>query len=232
MNDTVAHGNDIGLNDQDASAFGGILAEARRVWRRIGVRRSDRQAMLSELEDELRSASLDGYGTEAILGDDRPEMLRQWAHERGVSGKTLRLHLVLPAAFIGITLGLAVILCALYLAFSGRTNFDPGSLILPLYASAGILAYLCALLLVGGVLAVAGDSQVKTTVQWLAALLPVGAAVSLGVGVGMAWLMDFTTSTTAFVSIPAAVIVCLGLTIGLARSAAIRKKGDLSGEVA
>ena len=150
---------------EDSTLHGDILTEANRRWRRMGVRRNDRQEMLTELKDELSAAAADGYSSTAVLGDDRPEMFGQWAHERGVSGQALRLHLVIPAALVGIAVGLAFVVGAVFLMFSGRTAFDPGELVLPLYAMSGVLAYLCALTFSRGALATAGDPHAGITVK-------------------------------------------------------------------
>ncbi|MCZ4078836.1 hypothetical protein O1W68_12845 [Rhodococcus sp. H36-A4] len=45
---------------EDSTFFGDILTEANRRWRRMGVRRTDRQEMLTELKDELSAADADG----------------------------------------------------------------------------------------------------------------------------------------------------------------------------
>lgn len=231
MNDTAVNENTSELDEKDSTKFDDLLAEARRVWRRAGVRRHDRQAMLAELQDELTGASLDGFSAATVLGEDRPETLRQWAQERGLSGRALRLHLVLPAALIGIAAGLAVVLSFIFLAFLNRTSFEPGSFIVPLYGSAGLLAYLCGLALAGGALAAAGDPHAKSTVRWLAVLLPVGAAVSTGAGVAVAWLMGFNTSPPVFVTVVAVVLACLVLTIGIARYATINEAVDRPEEI-
>lgn len=226
MNNTVAAQDPSTPPDQGSTMLDDILTDANRRWRRIGVRRTDRQEMLIELKDELCAADADGYSPTAVLGDDRPEMLSQWANERGVSGQALRLHLVIPAALAGIAVGLALVVSAIFLMFAGRTAFDPGELIFPIYAMSAVLAYLCALIFTRGVLAAAGDPNAGATVKWLAALLPLGAALTTGAAVALAWWRNFNPTTKVFSAVIVIVLAGLGLTIGLARYAAIKKAHD------
>ena len=124
------------------------LREANRLWRRAGVRGPDRKMMLSELEAEIDGALRDGHDASAVLGEDSSRTLRQWADERGLCGRALRLELVVPAVVLGAAAGLAVILVAVFAGFAGRPTVDLGPLVLPMYASSGAFAYLCALLFV------------------------------------------------------------------------------------
>jgi hypothetical protein len=125
-----------------------VLREANRLWRRRSVRGVDRAELLDELEAELAGAQRDGHGLNMVLGDDASQTVRQLADERRLSGRALRLGLVVPASFVGMVAGLAVVLLLVFGGFSNRWSFDPGPFVLPLYASAGLLAYLCALLCV------------------------------------------------------------------------------------
>ena len=226
MNNTVAAQDPSTPPDKGSTMFDDILTDANRRWRRIGVRRTDRREMLIELKDELCAADADGYSPTAVLGDDRPEMLSQWANEREVAGRALRLHLVVPAALAGVAVGLALVVSAIFLMFADKTAFDPGELVLPLYAMSGVFAYLCALTLTRGALAAAGDPHTGATVKWLAALLPLGAALTTCTAVALAWWRDFNPSTKVFAAVIVIVLAGLGLTIGLARYAAIKKGHD------
>lgn len=204
-----------------------ILRRANRLWVRAGVRRADRQLLIAELDSELAGAHHDGRSPAAVLGEDREEMLRLWAHERGMCGRALRLALVVPAALIGIVAGLAVVLGFLVAGFSGGSGaVDPGPLVLPFYASGGALAYLCALLCVWGVLRRAGDPHVAPSVRWLAVVLPLSAVLSTGAGVAVAWWSGFTTSSAVFVAVTAVVIAGLGVTVGASRYLALRRAAD------
>lgn len=204
-----------------------IMRQACRLWRHTGVRRADRTQLLSELDTELTGAVIDGHSMTAVLGEDSPEMLRAWAHERGMCGRALRFGLVVPAALVGIATGLLVVLLVLVAAFAGwSTSFDPGPFVLPFYASGGILAFLCALLCVGGVLRGYGDPHARSTVHWVAVLLPIGAALSTGAGVALAWWRNFNTSTPVFVAVTGLVLVGLALTVGLSRYIAVNRPDD------
>lgn len=208
------------ITDVENDTTQDVLREANRLWRRRSVRGVDRAELLGELEAELAGAHRDGHGPTVVLGDDKSETLRQWADERRVSGRALRLGLVVPAALVGIAVGLAVVLLALFAGFSNRWSFDPGPFVLPLYTSAGLLAYLCALLCVWFTLR--HDPHAPSTVWWLAALLPMGAVLGTGAGVAVAWWRNFNTSSTIFTVVIGVVLVVIGATVGLARYQAVR----------
>ncbi|MGO4205668.1 hypothetical protein AB4Z09_28835, partial [Rhodococcus sp. TAF43] len=160
-------------------------------------------------------------------GEDSAEMLQSWAHERGMCGRALRLELVIPTAFVGIAAGLAVVLVVLVAGFSDWSmTFDAGPFVLAFFASGGLLGYLCALLCVGGALRRYGDPHASSTVLWLAALLPVGAALCAGAGVLVAWWRNFNTSVPVFVAVTGVVVVGLGLTVGSSRYLAVKKSDD------
>jgi hypothetical protein len=202
-----------------------VLREANRLWRRRSVRGVDRAELLDELEAELAGAQRDGHGLNMVLGDDASQTVRQLADERRLSGRALRLGLVVPASFVGMVAGLAVVLLLVFGGFSNRWSFDPGPFVLPLYASAGLLAYLCALLCVWFVLR--NDPHAPSTVRWLAALLPVGAVLGSGAGIAVAWWRNFNTSSTVFGVVIGVVFVVLGATVGLARYQSVRSLSDL-----
>jgi hypothetical protein len=212
----------------NATGFGSaeqrdVLRTARSVWRRAGVRRADRDALIGELSTELAGAERDGHPLTAVLGDDSTQMLASWADERGVSGRALRLGSVVPAAILGIACGMSLILVALYAAFSGRANtFEPGPFTLAFYATGGTLGYLTALVCVGLVLRFEGDPHTTATVRRLAALLPIGAALCIAGGVAIAAWRDFNTSPSVFVAVIGAVLVGLTLTVACSRYLAVR----------
>ena len=78
----------------------------------------------------------------------------------------------------------------------------------------------------GGVLRLFGDPRAASTVRWLAALLPIGAAVTIGSGVAVAWWRNFNTSPKVFIAVTGLVIVGLVLTVGFARYLAVRETGS------
>lgn len=212
------------LQGVNASELRDIRRQASRVWRRTGVLKADREDLLLELEAEINNARLDGHNIATVLGDDSSHTLERWAEERELAGRALRLGVVLPAALVGILTGLAVVLGAVFAAFTGRATIEAGPFLLPLYASAGLFAYLCALVLVR--LALIHDPNASGTVRWLAVLLPAGAALSTGAGIGVAWWRNFNTSATVFVVVIGVVLVVLAATVGLARYRAVGSASD------
>lgn len=212
------------MTDIDNTELQRVLRDANRVWRRAGVRRADRSDMLAELEAEIVGAQRDGHELSAVLGDDSTKTLRQWADERQLSGRALRMELIVPAALFGIVVGLSVVLMALYAGFSNGSTFDVGTLLLPLYASAGLTAYLCALVSVRLVLA--RDPHMSSTIRRLALTLPAGALAAIGGGVAVAWWRNFDTSTSAFAAVISLVIVILATSIAVARFLAVRSAVD------
>ena len=195
------------------------LREANRLWRRAGVRGPDRKTMLSELEAEIDGALRDGRDPSAVLGDDGSRTLRQWADERGLCGRALRLELVVPAVVLGAAAGLAVILVAVFAGFAGRPTVDLGPFVLPMYASSGALAYLCALLFVW--ITLRRDPRASSTLRWLSVLLPAGAVLSIGAGMAIAWWRNFNPTPTVLAVVVGVVIVVLGTTAGIARHSAV-----------
>lgn len=157
-----------------------LFRTANRLWRRAGVRGVDRKNLLTELEAELDGARHDGHSASTVLGEDSALTLRQWADERDLSGRAFRLSVVVPVALLGVAAGLAVVLLAVFAAFTDRPTIDFGPFVLPMYASAGAFAYLSALLSVWVVLRL--DPHASSTIRYLAVLLPLGAVASSGSG--------------------------------------------------
>ncbi|WP_137872323.1 lysine exporter LysO family protein [Rhodococcus sp. Q] len=203
----------------DHGELQGTLREANRLWRRAGVRGSDRKMMLSELEAEIDGALRDGHDASAVLGEDSSRTLRQWADERGLCGRALRLELVVPAVVLGAAAGLAVILVAVFAGFAGRPTVDLGPLVLPMYASSGAFAYLCALLFVW--ITLRRDPRASSTLRWLSVLLPAGAVLSIGAGMAIAWWRNFNPTPIVLAVVVGVVIVVLGTTAGIARHSAV-----------
>ncbi|WP_081187879.1 hypothetical protein [Prescottella equi] len=201
------------------------LREAERIWRRAAVRPSDRRALLAELSDELAAAGADGLTPSAIVGDDSEDTLRAWADERGLSGRALRLGIVVPVGLLGVAGGFALLLPILVIGFSPDTvTIEPMELIFGLYAMTGLLAYLLAVTGTFAALRQAGDPRSGSTARWLAATLPAGAAVATAVGVGVARILGFTTEPETFVAVIAAVCGVLAATAAVARYLATRPR--------
>lgn len=115
--------------------------------------------------------------------------------------------------------GLAVILVAVFAGFAGRPTVDLGPFVLPMYASSGVFAYLCALLFVW--ITLRRDPRASSTLRWLSVLLPVGAAPSVGAGMAIAWWRNFNPTPTVLAVVVGVVIVVHGTTACLARHKAV-----------
>ncbi|WP_420879172.1 hypothetical protein [Rhodococcus sp. (in: high G+C Gram-positive bacteria)] len=204
-----------------------VLRQANRLWRRAGVRRSDRQLLLAELRTELDGARHDGHSLTTVLGQDSNQMLRSWAEEREVHGRAMRLGLTVSAALLGAVFGSAFVLLVLVTAFTRRsTLFDPGPFVLPFYASGAVPAFLCALLCVWGVLRWRSDPGAASTARWLIVLLPIGAASTTAATVSVAWWANFNTSPKVFTAVIALAVAGFTLTVGLARILVVRHAAD------
>ncbi|WP_430332234.1 hypothetical protein [Rhodococcus sp. ACT016] len=204
-----------------------VLRQATRIWRKAAVRRSDRRALLAELSDELSAAEADGLPASAVVGDDPEQTLRAWADERGLSGRAQRLGIVVPVTLIGIAIGFALLAVMLYIGFTEKDlRIELGSvyLILGLYAVTGLLAYLLAVVGTFVTLRQLRDPRSGSTARWLAATLPVGAAAATGAGVGVAWILGFTTEPRTFVAVIAVVCLVLVATSAGARYLATRPR--------
>lgn len=204
-----------------------ILREAKRVWRRAAVPRTDRRALLAELSDELTAADADGLPASAVIGDDPEETLQAWADERGLSGRALRLGIVLPAGLVGVAVGFALLGVILYVGFTAKSNvvrIEPTALVLGLYAVTGLLSYLLAVASTFTALRLAQDPRSGSTTRWLAAILPAGAAVATAAGVGVARVLGFTTEPATFVATIGVVCAIIAGTIVIARYLATRPR--------
>lgn len=204
-----------------------ILRKAKRVWRRAAVPRTDRKALLAELSDELTAADADGLPASAVIGDDPEQTLRAWADERGLSGRALRLGIVLPAGLVGIAVGFALLGVILYVGFTSKSNvvrIEPTALVLGLYAVTGLLAYLLAVTCTFAILRWVSDPRSGHTARWLAALLPAGAAIATAAGVGVAYVLGFTTEPSTIVGTTGIVCIVLVATTALARYCATRPR--------
>ncbi|NMM92271.1 hypothetical protein B2J88_49915 [Rhodococcus sp. SRB_17] len=185
------------------------------------MRSADRKTLLTELDSELGGALDDGRSVTAVVGEDAPATLRAWADEREMSGRALRLGLIIPVALIAVAIGLSGTLYGLTIAFTNVYSGSPGMLVLPLYLTSGVLAYLCAVMSVWATLRLSGDPRISATVKRLAALLPIGALLAVGAGSGIAWLQGFTTTPLTFAVVIAVVVLVLALTVSAARHLAL-----------
>ncbi|MFG1782623.1 hypothetical protein ACGFIU_09295 [Rhodococcus oryzae] len=211
-----------------------IIQQANSLWRRAGVRGADRRTLLSELETELRDVNREGLGIPAVPDPVSEQMLRERARERGMCGRALRLQLAIPAAVLGLVTGLItpslVLWLVLSLVLSPLSAIQMGQYARPVNVSSGILGYLCALLFVWRFLHNYGDPHAKSTARWLAVLLPVAAALTVGAAVVLTRSTNFYTSVTAYIVgvavVVGVIVVGVGLAVGTARFLAVRAPID------
>ena len=216
-----------------------LLRNAKRIWRRAAVRRTDRRALLAELKAELTAADADGLPAGAVVGDDPEQTLRAWADERELSGRALRLPLVVPGVLSGIAVGFALLAAILYVGFTekptkefaefgiGRSNvlqIEPPYLVFGIYAVTGVLAYLLAVAGGFAALRLVRDPRAADTARWLAAALPAGAVVATAAGVGVAHRLGYSTEPRTFVAVNAIVCIALAATAAAARYLATRPR--------
>lgn len=201
-----------------------IVSRAEKVWRRAGVRRSDRREMAHELAGELAAAADAGHPPTAVTGDDLDVTMRAWADERGVTARAGRYAVLVPAVLVGITAGMGFLLGVLYLAFDNNFVIKPYPLIFGIYLVSGALAYLTALAAAWITLAALGDPRRKHTMSSLAVVLPVGAVGAVAAGVAIAWLSGFSTSIPTVAAVIIGVCVVLAATIAVARFRSIDRQ--------
>lgn len=202
-----------------------IIRQADTLWRRAGVRGADRRVLRAELETELREQHPDDHGMTAFPGEESVQMLRERAHRRGMCGRALRLELVVPAAVVGIAAGMTLPLLVLLAGLSPLSAIHVGQYERLLHVSSGILGYLGALLFVWRVLHNYGDPRARSTVRWLAVLLPVGAVLSAGVGVAVTRWRNFDAPPSVF-GVVGVVAVGLVLAVGISRLLAARPASE------
>ncbi|PTR26741.1 hypothetical protein C8K36_105314 [Rhodococcus sp. OK519] len=202
-----------------------ILRDAKRIWRRAAVRPTDRRVLLAELSDELTAADSDGLPASAVVGEEPAATLRSWSDERGLSGRALRLPLIVPVTLVGTAIGFAFLGTILYMGFTtNELRIEPTYVVVGLYAATGLLAYLLAVTCTFVMLHWADDPRSASTARWLAATLPAGAAVATAAGVGVARALGFTTEPRTFVAVIVVVCGVLAATTAAARYLATRPR--------
>lgn len=198
------------------------LTEADRAWRRAGVRARDRATLAQELEAELIGAQDDARPVQAVLGDDPAATARQWAEERGLTGRALRLGLLLPLVLLGVLAGSTVTLVDLGVAFTTGVTSGHAAVALTVWGTSVVLAVLLAALGCWAALSRQGDPRAAGTAAWVAGLLPLGGGVAAVAGVVTAATQQFSVRAETFVAVSVVVLAVLAGTVVLARLLAVR----------
>jgi len=133
-----------------------------------------------------------------------------------------RIGRVVVAGLLGAAVGITPVLVLLAVAFSGAYTPSSTGVVLAIYAAGGVLSYGAALVAVHLVLRACGDPHTRATVRALARVLPVGAALAVGAGVGTAYLNGFSTAPATWVLTVTAVLLVLAATFAAGRAIALR----------
>lgn len=193
------------------------LRLANRVWRQVGVRRPDRQAMLDELGSEIWAARDNAGTVDDVLGPNKPEALREWAHARDASGRSMRLGLIVPAALGGLLAGFAAVLLLLIWATVAQNIELPIPVLLTLYGTSAAISLLMAGLAAWVALRISRDPRANATARWLVLTLPIGGMVALGAGVATAGAFDFRQPEISFPTTVVVVLAVMTLAVAMAR---------------
>lgn len=199
------------------------LRLANGVWRQVGVRRPDRKAMLDELDSEIRAAQGNAGTVDDVLGPDKPDALREWAHARDASGRSMRLCVIIPAAVGGLLVAFAAVLLLLIWATVAQNIELPLPVVLTLYGTSAAIALLLAVLGAWIALRVSRDPRANATARWLALTLPIGGAVALGAGVATAGAFQFRRPEVSFPTTVIVVLAVMALAVAVARYGATRR---------
>jgi hypothetical protein len=132
-------------------------------------------------------------------------------------GTNDRLGSVVVAGLSGIAIGLCPLLTRIGQILADTqpreaVAMTTESLVL-MYLGSSALAYAASLAAVYVTLTAQKDPWVRHTLRALAALLPGGAILGAGTGVGVAWLMGFATTTVTVVTIALAVAAVLSVAL-------------------
>jgi hypothetical protein len=214
------------VDQRTGETRGEVMDLAERVWRRVGVRRVDRQMLLAELSSEIAVALDDGGTIDDVLGTDQVQTLREWADARDSSGKALRLAVIVPAALAGLLLAFGTVLLLLIWATVTRNVELPIPIVLTLYGTSGVIALVLAGAGVWLVLRACGDPRARRTVKCLAACLPAGAVVAIGLGVGVARLFHFRHPEISFPLVVLVVLTVMAAAVGAGRYWATKRDRD------
>lgn len=204
-----------------------IERAARRAWFAAGVRRGDRRQLLAELRQELAAAEQD-HALDAVLGNDPSSAARDWAEERGLTGRRLRLLPITLASVVAGLLGGGGVLAILVQAFAngGNTVLSELSIeaLVGTYVLGGVAAYAAILLGAGVTLQLLNERHVRATVTTLARMLPSGALAATVAGTAIAAELNYEVRPRTFSCVFAAVLLILIATLAAARLMAVRKQ--------
>lgn len=183
------------------------VARARRVWRRAGVRRTDRASLAAELTGEIAAAAADGYGPETVLGEDADATARGWALERGLAGRSLQVATMLWVVVTGVLLGSSTAVVETLVTFYGDVlgmgdTLTPGPVTLTILASSAAMAVLLPVLGTWAAMHHRGDPRAGATARWLAVTLPLGGLVGLALVVVLGVAADDGTAALPFMTLP------------------------------
>jgi len=99
-------------------------------------------------------------------------------------------------------------------------------IVLTLYGTSGVIALVLAGAGVWLVLRICGDPRARRTVKCLAACLPVGGVVAIGLGVGVARLFDFGHPEISFPLVVLVVLTVMATAVGTGRYWAVKGTRD------
>ncbi|SDU71879.1 hypothetical protein [Gordonia westfalica] len=140
----------------------------------------------------------------------------------GIAGARIderrRLGVTAVAGLGGCAVGVLPALAPAYNAADLPGGMTP----LVLYAVSGAVAYGLAVAAVYWVLRAGGDPAARATARTTAVVLPVGAVVATLAGMGSAWLLGFSTTTSTWLVVVSVVLVFLTVTFAAARVLGIR----------
>jgi len=218
-----------------------VLAACRRIWRRLGVRRTDARSMAAELEADLTAAENDRTSVGAYVGTDLRGFALEWARARGLVRTRLALVSTAFASILGTVPGAFFALFVAYgmssQAFAeifgspeevGRasvmTYSPPSWLLLGLYALGAVIAYAGALAAVSAWLSWRLDPARGRTLRYLALGMPLGTAAAVFSAVAFAYTQGFSPQRAVVFADAAVAAMVFAFSVALLRLAAVRQE--------
>lgn len=219
---TTAPSADTTTGAGTTAPFTGLIRQANRAWRAAGVRSDDRVLLQRELTEELTAVRHDGRESTDVVGDDPTRTFRQWAIERDLAGRSLRLGLLGALTLGSIALGAAVLITAAIVTFTtpGAPFITHGAIWLAALISGTAVSWLLAPLACWAALAHGGDPRAGSTARWLFALLPVGAIVGFALSVIAGVISGYSSAALPIIAV--VIPASFTATAAAARTLAIR----------